>query len=146
MAVSAGGVLGAQLQIGQRQGQGFAHGRIVFSFETLLQKRELLRLTAALQTLGGAQALRRVVGEQLVAGQRRGPGLVGRAAALGGVAMATEWLVVAWAQKPAGMAAGELALMAEPAAGDDRGRGDRGQTAGESHGVGPGHRSITESK
>ena len=68
------------------------------------------------------------VGE-LVAGQWRGTvRLVGRAA-LVRMVVATEWLVVAWAQEPAGMAAGGLAIMAEPAVGNDRGRAGGGQPA-----------------
>lgn len=66
---------------------------------------------------------------ELGVGQRWGTVRVVGGAALVRMVVATEWLVVAWAQKPAGMAAGELALMAEPAAGDDRGGGGRGQPA-----------------
>ena len=66
---------------------------------------------------------------QLVAGQRRGPGLVGRAAALGGVAMATGWLVVVRAQEPTGVAAGELVIVAEPGADIDRGGVERRESA-----------------
>jgi hypothetical protein len=61
--------------------------------------------------------------DELVAGQRRRTvRLVGRTA-LVSMAVATEWLVVARAQGSAGMAAGGLVIMAQPAAGVDRGGG-----------------------
>jgi hypothetical protein len=56
------------LQVRQGQCQGFAHGRVIFGFEALLQEWQLLRLSAALQAFGRRKAFGRVIGEQLVAG------------------------------------------------------------------------------
>ena len=75
---------------------------------------------------------------ELGAGQRRGPVRVVGGAALGGMAVGTEWLVVARAQEPAGVAVGELAPMAEPASGIDGGRGAGGQPAVERAELGAG--------
>ena len=64
---------------------------------------------------------------ELVAGQRRRTVRLVGGAALVGMAVATEWLVVVRGQAPAGVAAGELAIVAGPAGGVDRGGGGRGQ-------------------
>ena len=66
---------------------------------------------------------------ELVAGQRgRTVRVVGRTA-LASMAVATEWLVVARGQATAGVAGGELVIMAGSAAGIDRGGHERREPA-----------------
>ncbi len=65
------GIASTELQIGECQCQGLAHGRVVFGFKALLEQAELFWLAAALEALGGTETLRRFLGKQLVAGQRR---------------------------------------------------------------------------